>query len=89
MPRANSEPINIALKANGGEAKGFVVARNLGLVDALEVFLYKLKPETVYNVYVGDQRTPVAAFRTNAMGMANGTVIGPLTCGTTRPLFAW
>lgn len=78
MPRANSEPINIALKANGGDAKGFVVARNLGLVDALEVFLYKLKPETVYNVYVGGQRTPVAAFKTNAMGMANGTVIGPL-----------
>ena len=64
--------------ANVGDAKGFVVARNLGLVDALEVFLYKLKPETVYNVYVGDQRTPVAAFKTNAMGMANGTVIGPL-----------
>ncbi len=78
VPRVNMEPINIALKPNGGEAKGFVVARNLGLVDSLEVFLYKLKPQTVYNVYVGEQRTPVAAFKTNPMGMANGTAIGPL-----------
>ena len=39
---------------------------------------YKLKPQTVYNTYVGEQRTPVAAFKTNPMGMANGTVIGPL-----------
>ena len=78
VPRTNSEPINIALKPNGGEAKGFVVARNLGLVDALEVFLYKLKPQTTYNVYVGEQRTPVAAFKTNPMGMANGTAIGPM-----------
>ena len=78
VPRSNSEPINIALKPNSGDAKGFVVARNLGLVDSLEVFLYKLKPQTVYNVYVGDQRTPVAAFKTNPMGMANGTAIGPM-----------
>ena len=78
VPRSNNEPINIALKPNSGDAKGFVVARNLGLVDSLEVFLYKLKPQTVYNVYVGDQRTPVAAFKTNPMGMANGTAIGPM-----------
>lgn len=78
VPRVNMEPINIALKPNSGEARGFVVARNLGLVDSLEVFLYKLKPQTVYNIYVGEQRTPVAAFKTNPMGMANGTVIGPL-----------
>ena len=31
--------VNIPLKAVTGEARGFVVARNLGLVDALEVFL--------------------------------------------------
>lgn len=78
VPRANSEPINIPLKAVEGEARGFVVARNLGLVDALEVFLFKLKPQTVYNVYVSGQRTPVASFKTNPAGAANGTAIGPL-----------
>jgi YVTN family beta-propeller protein len=78
VPRANSEPINIALKPGAGEAKGFIVARNLGVVDALEVSLFKLKPQTVYSVYVTGQATPVASFKTNPMGMANGTVIGPM-----------
>ena len=74
----NSEPLNIPLKATAGEAKGFVVARNLGLVDSLEVFLYKLKPQTAYNVYVSGQATPVGSFKTNPVGMANGTAIGPM-----------
>jgi YVTN family beta-propeller protein len=78
VPRANSEPVNIALKPVRGEAKGFVVARNLGVVDALEVSLFKLKPETAYSVYIVGQRSPVASFRTNPAGMANGTAIGPL-----------
>lgn len=78
VPRANSEPINIALKPASGEAKGFVVARNLGVVDALEVSLFKLKPQTIYSVYVTGQATPVASFKTNPMGMANGTAIGPM-----------
>jgi len=78
MPRANSEPINIALKPTAGEAKGFVVSRNLGVVDALEVSLFKLKPQTVYSVYVTGQDAPVASFKTNPMGMANGTAIGPM-----------
>jgi YVTN family beta-propeller protein len=78
VPRANNEPINIALKPTGGEAKGFVVARNLGVVDSLEVFLFKLKPQTVYNVYMSGQRTPIAALKTNPAGAANGTAIGPL-----------
>lgn len=77
-PRVNTDPINIALKAVTGDARGFVVARNLGVVDALEVSLFKLKPQTVYSVYVTGQKTPVASFRTNQMGMANGTAIGPL-----------
>lgn len=77
-PRANDDPLNIPLKAVAGEARGFVVARNLGIVDSLEVFLYKLKPQAVYNVHVSGQAAPVASFRTNAMGMANGTAIGPL-----------
>jgi YVTN family beta-propeller protein len=78
VQRANSEPVNIALKPKQGEAKGFVVARNLGVVDALEVSLFKLKPETIYSVYVGGQKSPVASFKTNPAGMANGTAIGPL-----------
>jgi YVTN family beta-propeller protein len=78
VPRANSEPINIALKPAAGEAKGFVVARNLGVVDALDVSLFKLKPQTAYSVYVTGQAAPVASFKTNPMGMANGTAIGPM-----------
>ena len=77
-PRANSEPLNIALKAGSGDATGSVVARNLGVTDALEVTLHKLKPETVYKVYASGQSTPVASFRTNPKGMANGTAIGPM-----------
>lgn len=76
--RANSEPINIILKPPAGDAKGFIVSRNLGVVDALEVSLFKLKPQTVYSVYATGQATPVASFKTNPMGMANGTAIGPL-----------
>lgn len=76
--RANSEPINIILKPPAGDAKGFIVSRNLGVVDALEVSLFKLKPQTVYSVYVTGQAMPVASFKTNPMGMANGTAIGPL-----------
>jgi YVTN family beta-propeller protein len=78
IPRANSEPINIALKPAAGEAKGFIVARNLGVVDSLEVSLFKLKPQTVYSVYVTGQDAPVASFKTNPKGMANGTAIGPM-----------
>ena len=84
VPRANSEPINIALKPTSGEAKGFIVARNLGVVDALEVSLFKLKPQTVYSVYVTGQATPVASFKTNPTGMANGTAIGPMREVTNR-----
>jgi YVTN family beta-propeller protein len=78
VARVNSEPINIALRAVAGEGKGFVVARNLGVTDALEVSLFKLKPKTVYSVYVTGQSTPVASFETNPMGGANGTAIGPM-----------
>jgi YVTN family beta-propeller protein len=78
VPRVNTDPINIALKPTSGEGKGFVVVRNLGLIDSLEVSLFKLKPQTVYSVYVSGQKTPVASFKTNPMGMANGTAIGPL-----------
>lgn len=77
VPRVNGESSNIALKSRG-DGKGFVVVRSLGVTDALEVFLYKLKPETVYNVYAGGQRAPVGRFKTDGKGMANGTAIGPM-----------
>lgn len=77
VARTNSEPVNIDLHAVSGAGKGFVVARNLGLTDALEVSLFKLKPKTKYSVYASGQTDPVAVFETNAMGAANGTAIGP------------
>ena len=70
--------MNIALRPAAGKATGFVVARNLGLTDALEVSLYRLKPDTAYSVYASGQATPVASFKINPMGMANGTAIGPM-----------
>lgn len=78
VPRVNADSINVPLKPTAKQGTGFVVVRNLGLVDSIEAFLYKLKPMTVYHVYVGTQTDPVASFKTNAMGMANGTAIGPL-----------
>ncbi|TCT10258.1 YncE family protein [Paralcaligenes ureilyticus] len=78
VPRVNNDPVNIRLKPVAGDARGFVVSRNLGVVDALEVSLFKLKPQTVYSVYLNDQKVAVASFKTNEKGMANGTMIGPL-----------
>lgn len=78
VPRANSEPVNIALRPAGGSAKGSVVVRNLGLTDALEVSLFSLKADTMYSVYASGQVGPVARFKTNPKGMANGTAIGPM-----------
>ncbi|NUU00804.1 hypothetical protein [Herbaspirillum robiniae] len=78
-PLANAEPMNIRLKpVTAGDARGFVVSRNLGVVDALEVSLFKLKPQTNYNVYLSGQAAPVASFVTDAKGMSNGTAIGPI-----------
>jgi len=81
VARANSDPLNIRLQAAAGgpaDARGFVVSRNLGVVDALEVSLFKLKPQTPYSVYLDGQAMPVARFVTDAKGMSNGTAIGPL-----------
>jgi len=75
---ALSEAINITLKPREGDAKGFIVVRNLGLVDAFEVSLYKLKPDTIYQVYVSNLKAPVAVLKTNAKGMAAVTAIGPV-----------
>jgi YVTN family beta-propeller protein len=77
-PRVNKDAINVQLKPTGKQGTGFVVVRRLGLFDSIESFLFKLKPETIYNVYVDGQTEPVGAFRTNDNGMANGSAIGPL-----------
>ena len=78
VPRVNMDSVNVALKPTGKQGTGFIVVRHLGLFDSIESFLFKLKPMTVYNVYVSGQAAPVGAFKTNANGMANGTAIGPL-----------
>ncbi|MFZ6708099.1 YncE family protein [Undibacterium sp. TC9W] len=78
VPRSNNEPVNIGLKPVNGEGRGFVVLRNLGIVDALEVALFKLKPETVYTVYLDGQNTVLGRLKTDAKGAANATVIGPV-----------
>jgi YVTN family beta-propeller protein len=75
-PRVNNDSVNLQLHAlNGSAANGFVVARQLGVVHALEVFAFKLKPATDYRVYLGARQ--VGALRTDAKGNADGTMIGP------------
>jgi YVTN family beta-propeller protein len=83
-PRINQDAVNIPLAAPDGAttARGFVVARQLGVVDALEVNVFKLKPATQYSVVLGGQ--PVGTLRTDAKGNANGTMIGPVR-SFTRP----
>jgi len=64
--------------ADGKEVWVVVRGENyISAIDSLEVSLFKLKPQTVYSVYVSGQKTPVASLKTNPMGMANGTTIGP------------
>lgn len=77
VPRVNEDSQNIELKAPAGEGKGFVVVRPMGVVEGIEAFLYKLKPDTRYDIYAGAEKSAIGSFRTNAMGMANGTMIGP------------
>ena len=42
------------------------------------VSVFKLKPDTIYKVYISGQKTPVALLKTNPKGMSNVTTIGPL-----------
>jgi len=77
VPRVNGDSSNIPLQAVTGSGRGFVVSRPLGVVDAFEVSLFKLKPDTAYSVYLSSQAAPVASYRTDAKGAANGTMIGP------------
>lgn len=72
------QTINISLKPPSGNAEGFIVVRNLGLFDLFEVSVYRLKPDTVYSVYFSNMKNPVVIMKTNAKGMANVSVIGPM-----------
>ena len=79
VPRPQTpENVNIALKAKNNPGEGFVVSRNLGLVDILEINIFKLKPDTVYRVYLGDKQEPIAALKTNPKGMAAVATVGPI-----------
>lgn len=78
VPRSNNEPVNIGLKPVIGDGRGFVVLRNLGIVDTLEVALFKLKPETVYTVYLEGQGTVLGRLKTDVKGATNSTMIGPV-----------
>jgi YVTN family beta-propeller protein len=81
VPRVNKDSANIRLQpvaGNGAEAKGFAVVRNLGVLDSLEVSLFKLKPDTEYSVYLSSHAAAIGSFRTDAKGAANGTMIGPV-----------
>jgi YVTN family beta-propeller protein len=72
------ETINIVLKApQGAEGAGSVVSRNLGLVDILELSVSRLKPDTVYSVFLEGRDVPIAVLKTNAKGMGMVSTTGP------------
>ncbi len=75
-PRVNQDSLPLTLKAPAGPGRGLLVARQLGVVDALELTVFKLKPGTEYRVYLGGQQA--GSLRTDAKGMASGTMIGPV-----------
>lgn len=78
VPRVNGESATVALKPQQGNAAGYVVVRPLGVTDSMEVALFRLRPDTVYSVYLAGSRAPSGTFRTDAKGAANGTMIGPV-----------
>ncbi|MGY3040307.1 YVTN family beta-propeller protein [Rhodanobacter sp. TND4EL1] len=78
VSRVNTDPVNIPLKAVKENGRGFVVLRNLGVLDALEVNLFALKPKTAYSVYLDGTKSVAASFMTDESGKAAGTMIGPM-----------
>jgi YVTN family beta-propeller protein len=76
VARVNQDAVNLPLKAREGQGRGFIVARQLGVVDALEVSVFKLKPDTEYRVYLDTEQA--GSLKTDAKGMANATMIGPV-----------
>lgn len=78
VARQNRDASSYRLQPAAGGGGGSVVVRALGLVDALDVALFKLKPATTYSVYIGGQTDPAGRFKTDAKGAASGSMIGPV-----------
>ena len=80
MPlKAGPENLTLSLKApEGADGSGMVVSRNLGLVDAIDVSLAKLKPMTEYGVFFEGQDEPVVVLKTNDKGAGMASSIGPV-----------
>lgn len=77
--KKSPENLTLNLKApEGGMGAGQVVARNLGLIDIIEVSVSKLKPDTAYSVFLDGAADPVAAFKTNEKGAAMASATGPV-----------
>lgn len=76
VDRVNQDSKPLVLKGVQGQGRGLLVARQLGVVDSLEVTVFKLKPNTDYSVYLGANQA--GSLRTDAKGVANGTMIGPV-----------
>lgn len=80
MPlKAGPENLTLSLKApEGADGSGMVVSRNLGLVDAIDVSVAKLKPATEYGVFFEGQDEPVVVLKTNDKGAGMASSIGPV-----------
>jgi YVTN family beta-propeller protein len=79
LPRPQTpENVNIALKAERNRGEGFIVSRNLGLIDIFEINVFKLKPDTIYRVYLDEKNEAVATLKTNPNGMGAIATVGPV-----------
>lgn len=75
-PENMGTPITLQLEARVNSARGVAVVRNLGLLDWIEVTVYRLSPDTVYRIYAG--KTIIAALKTNSKGAGSIVAIGPI-----------
>ncbi|PYE92103.1 YVTN family beta-propeller protein [Rhizobium sp. PP-F2F-G38] len=80
MPlKAGPENLTLSLKApEGADGSGMVVSRNLGLVDAIDVSVAKLKPMTEYGMFFEGEDEPVVVLKTNDKGAGMASSIGPV-----------
>ena len=83
-PKANLTPrpdtpenVALKLKAPDGAGAGYIVSRNVGLVDILEIGVRKLKPETAYSLYSAAAGEAIAIVKTDKAGAGVVSVIGP------------
>lgn len=75
LPEA-MQAMTVTLKPTRSQGGGSYVARTSGLVDLVDVSVSKLKPNTVYKVYLGDGSVPLAAFKTNDKGAGTVSAVG-------------